>query len=273
MTPETMGGILRRLGAAAVYTPPSGPAVQCHVKRVGGARKLQIGQVSVTVNDLNIHVLRDAVTPVSGGEIAIGDLTWTIGAVEPLENDPLGLLWNCRVTWGVPVKWVHKAGAGPVRQPVTGGPFAASGDIGVALVTIAATGQFPFAAGILSSGDKVTIGGTEYAVTDEVKASANQFTNVPVSPALAATYASEACEISQAGETTVTAAVASYTEAEIMGGVSSGDRRLVIRANEFSGTPAPGDIAELEGDELRVIDARPLYEGATVAAWDVQLRK
>ncbi|WP_193183264.1 hypothetical protein [Nisaea sediminum] len=273
MTPAKMGGILRRLGEAAIYTPPSGPAVACHVKRVGGARSVQIGQVTVTVFDLGIHVLRDALTPVSGGQISIGSQTWTIGAVEPLEKDPLGLLWNCRATWGVPVIWKHKAGAGTTRQPVIGGPFAASGDAGVGLMTVAATGAHPFAAGILSAGAKITVGGTEYTVTGEVKASSNQFTNVPVTPVLAATYASVACEITQAGENSITAAVGHYSETEILGGVASGDRRLVVRASEFATAPEPGDVVEMEGDELLVVDARPIFEGATIAVWDVQLRK
>jgi len=238
-----------------------------------------LGPIRVVVDRVCFHVRRaEIANPVAGGTLAVGAETFTVEGVQPVERDAEGLLWALEVGWGALIAYRSVTGSGATQNPPQGSGFtiAANAAAGANAVSIRAG----FTVGKLVAGDVLTIAGdgTRYVVTADVQASANQFVNVPISPALAQDAAAGAAvTFDFARDYEVRAAVAGYAANEIMGGVQVGDRRLVILqaaldAAGMTDAPKAGDRATFEGRSIPVQTATAIYQGDAPYAWDLQLR-
>jgi hypothetical protein len=207
--------------------------VACWVKRIGGGRVERFGAVSIVVEDLIVHILRETATPAAGDTISIGGQTFTVEAKEPVENDAQGLLWACRVTWGLPVTWSRPGGEGGPVHPIALPEVdytAAAASSGAASITILASA---WPDGWIRAGDLIAIDGETYTATDDVEpgySGGYRFGAVPITPALVGALAGGEVVTIEApsgapGDQIVRAAVADYRAEEIMGGVLTGDRR------------------------------------------------
>ena len=280
MTPD-LKTPFRLLGQAATFTPSVGAAVSCKAMPVGGGETFQVGRVSFTAERPLFHVRRSEVTPAVGGVLTVDGTAHPIQAVEPVEGDPRGLLWQVVPAWGVAITWTVPGGGGGGS---TEGPdpaltyTAAATSAGSGTLTILASG---WTTGKVSAGDTIEVDGGSYTAGADVELSlvgmSYGFADVPIAPTLAGTLAGgEAVMFTAASPSTdlsIRAAVADYTAEEIMGGVLAGDRRIVIRAADFTGTPSTSDTVTWDGETWAVVHVSALYAGADVAAWTVQLRR
>lgn len=261
------------LADTAVLTAAGGGDTSCRAMPQGGGETFTFAKVVVRADRQTFHLLRSVVgTPVDG-TLTVAGTPHTIDAGEPVADDPRSLFWAVHASWGLPVTWKRVTGSGSTLHPPYGGPdWLATGTSGASVVTITDAGEFPFAYGRLIADDFIIIDGIEYTVTAATSAVDNVFTDVPITPALAATFSDEAATIEFVGNGTVRGALADYEASEIMGGVQAGDRRLVVRSSGFSGTPTTSDRVTIGSTEWRVQTVSAVYAGDTVAAWDLQLR-
>lgn len=262
-------------GVSAVYTPPSGAAIACKVMRQGGGQPVRIGPITVTTERVSFHVRRsDVSSPVAGAVVSYRGETFTVDAVQPVESDAEGLLWSLEASWGAEMIYRGVTGSGATQNPPQGSNFvvAANANAGATAVTFKSS----FAVGKLIIGDKLTVGGSTYAVTAEVQAVMNQFAAVPVSPALSAAVAvGDPVTLTFARDIAMRGAVAIYQASEFMGGVLAGDRRVVIMQSAVSHAgviPKAGDRLMFEDRSFNVQSAVAIYQGASPVAWDIQVR-
>lgn len=277
------GTVLRQTGEPAIYTPAVGDAASLYAKRIGGARTERVGEVTFTVDDTTAHVLRaDLPSPAAGDTITIAGETFTIGAVEPLADDPLEARWSLRLTWGVSIT-LRTPGAGgggsdldPVPNTIT--LTARAADAGASAVTLVAS---DWTAGAVRAGDVLTVGGTDYTADADVQLAlvdmAWTFPSVPITPALAASVSVGAAVtvVPPAAATTRTcfAAPAEWTAEEIAGGIATSDMRFVIR-NTGIAAPTTSDLVLIgaETTARAVTSVRTIYSGGAVAAWVVTVQ-
>lgn len=242
--------------------------------RRGGGMPVNIGPVTVTVERLFFQVMRaDIPAPVAGGTILDRGETFTIDAVQPSERDADRLMWRLDVSWGADMVYRPVAGSGSTQSPPLGSGFtiAAAAEAGAGTISVKGLG----AVGKLVAGDRITAGGNVYTVTGSgVLAVAQQFSAVPVTPAVAAPLtAGQAVEISFAADKAVRGAPAAYEAKEFFGGVQVGDRRIVIMQAALGDiTPKSGDRLIFEGKTFMVASAVAVYEAASMVAWDIQAR-
>lgn len=271
-----LSAMFATLGAAAVYTPPSGPAVDCRAIRQGGGQVVKIGPVDVVLDRVRFDVLRSVIAaPVPGATIEVGGTTWTIQGHQPCERDSHGLKWSLDVAWGCPVLWRSVTGQGSTQNPPS-----ITGAVSVAAIAVAGASAVSLKAGYLigklAAGDKLTIGATVHTITGPVQGANNQFANVPITPALVADVAvNQPVTLTFARDTTISAAVSGYQARELTGGVVAGDIRLVALAASAALLPeAPkvGDLVAVGGRNVAVKNVAPLYAGAMLAAYEVQCR-
>lgn len=263
-------------GTPATYAPPSGGAVACRMIRQGGGQPVKIGPITVTIERISFHVRRsDVSSPVAGAIVTHRGETFTVEACQPVERDAEGLLWSLEVSWGASMLYRSVTGSGATQSPPQGSNFvvAANAIEGAAAISIKSS----FAVGKLVAGDKITVGGNTYSVTGSgVQAVMNQFSAVPVTPALAANVApGDAVVLFFARDIQVRGAVAAYAANEFMGGVLAGDRRVVIMQAALAGldtTPKAGDKLIFEDRSFNVQSAVAIYQGASPIAWDIQVR-
>lgn len=261
-------------GAAAIYAPPVGDDVSCRMIRQGGGQPVRVGPVLITVERISFHVLRaDVASPAAGAVVSYRGETFTVDAVQPVEKDAEGLLWSLEASWGADLIFRPVSGAGAVQNPPIGAGYtvSAAGDAGAAFISVKAS----LAVGKLLPGDKITAGGNVHTVTGAgVQAVAQQFAAVPITPALAAPVSvGDPVTLSFAADVALRGAPASYQASEFMGGVQAGDRRVVIlQAALGERQPKAGDRLVFEGRAFNVITAVAIYQGASVAAWDIQAR-
>lgn len=277
---QDIAGIFDALGDAVTYTPSVGPAVECRAIRQGGGTPIRVGPVMVSPQRGCFHVLRaDIASPVSGAALLWNAQTFTVEAVQPVEGDHDELKWALEVEWGAPIVYRSVLGAGAAQSPPQGGSFtvAVAALAGANLVSI----KSAFTVGKLAAGDSFTIAGdaTVYTVTGSgVQATSNQFSNVPITPALAANAGlGAAVTFDFARDYPARAAVAAYAANEFAGGVQAGDRRLVIMQAALDAVgatdqPKAGDFVTLSGVPLRVISAVAIYQADQPFAWDLQTR-
>jgi hypothetical protein len=266
------------LGRPAVYTPPGGDAVALRAVRAGGGQPISYGAVTVVLDRVRFEVLRSAVqTPVAGATLVVDGETFTVDGIQPVQRDAHGLKWSLDVSWGVEIVWRSVTGSGATQNPpsTSGGvTVAANAATGAAVISLRST----YAVGKLLPGDVVTVAGADYAVNAAAQASANVFSAVGITPALAADVVLGApASLGFAHDTAIRAAVSGYQARELQGGVSAGDIRLVLLPAALSALPeAPklGDLAIIPGiGTLRVVNTAPVYSGASVAALEVQARR
>jgi hypothetical protein len=262
-------------GAASVYTPAVGTPISCKAIRQGGGQPVRIGPVLVTTERISFHVRRaDIAAPVAGSVLTYRDETFTVDAVQPVERDAEGLLWSLEASWGADLIYRSVTGSGSMQNPPQGSGFvvSAEGLAGANVISINA----PLAVGKLFAGDKIGVGSHTYTVTGAgVQAVMNQFSAVPISPALAATVSvGDPVTMSFSRDRALRGAVATYAANEFLGGVQAGDRRIVIMQAAMAGLDAPkaGDRIVFEGRSFNVISASAIYQGQNPVAWDIQVR-
>lgn len=274
--------LMRRMGEAATYTPVGGDPLSVFVKRIGGGREVSLGDVRLVVEDLAAHVLRSAVpNPAAGDLLAVGGNTWTVGAVEPLADDPQATRWALRLTWGLPLT-IRTPGSGdaapdPVGDAVTLTARAAAA--GAGMVTLEVSG---WTAGRIRGGDLLTIGGADHTATADVALSLNgqswTFPAVPIAPVLAAPVAGGLPVIvtPPTGGTarTVYGAPAEWTQEEIVGGIATSDQRFVIRATPGAVPPTTSDLVRIgiETRDRQITGVRTITGGAEVVAWAITVQ-
>lgn len=262
-------------GSAATYTPPAGAPVACRMIRQGGGQPVRIGPVLVTTERISFHVRRaEIATPVAAAQIAYRGETFTVDAVQPVENDAEGLLWSLDASWGADLVYRSVTGSGATQSPPQGSGFtvSAEGLAGANVISI----KSPLAVGKLSAGDKIIVAGHTHTVTGTgVQAVMNRFSAVPISPALAAPVSvGEPVSFTFLRDRPLRGAIAAYAASEFLGGVQAGDRRVVIMQAAMAGLDAPkaGDRIVFESRAFNVISAVAIYQGQNPVAWDIQVR-
>lgn len=262
-------------GSAATYTPPGGPPLTCRAIRQGGGQPVRVGPIVLTTQKISFHVRRsDIAAPTIGAQFDYRGETFTVDAWQPIEGDTEGLLWSLEASWGADLIYRSVSGSGATQNPPQGSGFvvAADASAGDSAISIRA----PMAIGRLEAGDKVIIGDVEHVVTGSgVQAVMQQFAAVPILPPLsAAAPAGASVDFRFARDRAIRGAVASYSASEIFGGVKSGDRRIVVMQASLAGIDQPkaGDRIVFEERAFSVINAAAIYAGASVAAWDIQVR-
>lgn len=268
-------------GRDSIYTAPLGEPVSLKAIRQGGGQSISLGPVKITPEKTCFHVRRaDIPEPKAGAVLAWDGETFTIDAVQPVEHDADGLLWDLDASWGLFVTLRNVTGSGANQNPPIGSGFsvAAAASAGAGTVSIKST----FTQGKLLAGDKFIITGdvTEYTITGPgVAASANQFAAVPITPVLAANAAQGAVvTFDFARDFAVRAAVAGYDAKEIGATVQIGDRRLVILQSDLDAagmtdTPSSADVITFENQTFNLISATAIYQAGAAYAWDLQLRR
>lgn len=268
-------------GRPSIYTAPGDDPVNCQAIRQGGGQRVMLGFLKVTPERICFHVRREDVpAPVQGASLDWDGETFTIDAVQPVERDADGLMWELDASWGLDVILRSGTGSGANQSPPVGADFsvAAGASAGDSAVSIKST----FTVGKLLAGDKFTIAGnaTEYTVTGPgVVAAANVFTAVPIAPVLAANAGLGAgVTFEFARDFTVRAAVAAYQAKEIAGTVQIGDRRLIIPQSSLDGAgltdaPKASDRITFENQPYNVISTTAIYQAGEPYAWDLQLRR
>lgn len=263
-------------GARASYAPPGGSSLACLAIRQGGGQPVRIGPVMVTTERICFHVRRcDVPEPVAGATFDYRGETFTIEAFQPVEKDAEGLLWSLEASWGASMIYRSVTGSGATQNPPQGSSFTVSANAlsGATAISIKAS----LAVGKLVAGDKISVGGRTHTVTGAgVQAVMNQFSAVPVSPALAeAVSVGDPVTLSFARDLSLRGAVAGYAASEFMGGVVAGDRRIVIMQGALASLddkPKAGDKIVFEGRAFNVQTAVAIYQGQNPVAWDIQLR-
>jgi hypothetical protein len=268
-------------GRASTYTPPVGAAVPLKAIRQGGGQRIMLGYLKISPERTCFHVQRaDVPAPVAGAVLEWDGEAFTIDAVQPVERDADGLMWEFDASWGLDVVLRSATGSGTSQSPPQGAGFtvAAAALAGAAAVSIKAG----FTTGKLVAGDKFTIAGnaTEYTVTGPgVAAVSNQFSNVPITPVLAADAAQGAAvTFDFALDFIVRAAIANYTQDEYKGTVQMGDRRIVLLQSaldqsDMTEAPKAGDRVAMENQTFSVVSAVATYQAGEPYAWDLQLRR
>ncbi|WP_041795130.1 head-tail joining protein [Pararhodospirillum photometricum] len=276
-SPFPWSTLMRQLGEPATYTPATGAPVTLYAKRIGGGREVAVGSVRLVAEDLTAHVLRaDLPTPAAGDTLALGAGTWTVGAVEPLADDPQATRWALRLTWGLLVTIRAAGGADGAGLDRSLAYTAAPAPAGATSLTIQVGG---WTAGGLQAGDTLAVGGEEYEVTAGTTlvfvGGGYAFEGVAIDPPLSDPLAGgEVVTITPAapdGARQVFAAPAEWTAEEVAGGIATSDQRLVIRAAPGLAAPTTSDEVVLPGETRgrAVTSVRTIHTGADVAAWVV----
>lgn len=270
----------RLLGQAAVYTPSVGAPVACQAMPVGGGETFTVGRVSFNAERPIFHVRRSEVTPAAGGVLTVDGTAHAVQAVEPVEGDPRGLLWQVVAAWGVPLQWTSPgSGGGPQYDPPdpTLTYTARAASAGATVLTIVASG---WTNGYVRDGDGITVAGETYVATSDVPLSLDGqawvFANVPITPGLSDTLSGGETvvfvPIDDSNTRAVRAAIAEYAAEEIMGGILTGDRRLVVRAGDIDPAPTTSDTVTIDGAPWVVMSVEGVYVGADPVAWICQVR-
>jgi hypothetical protein len=268
-------------GRASTYTPPIGAVVALKAIRQGGGQRMMLGYVKISPEKTLFHVLRsDVPTPVAGAVLEWDGEGFTIDAVQPVERDADGLMWELDASWGLDVILRSTIGTGANQAPPQGGSFVIGSPASVGGTALWI--KSGFLVGKLLPGDKIAIAGhpTDYTVTGTgVVAANNQLTGVPITPALAAdAVLGAAVTFDFVRDFIVRAAIANYEAAEYAGTVQMGDRRIVLLQSTLDqvgmvGAPKAGDRVTMENQTFSVVSATGTYQAGEPYAWELQLRK
>lgn len=172
---------------------------------------------------------------------------------------------------------VSTGGANPASNPVTGVITVATGaSVGASTITLNA----PAGNWTLEPGDSLTIAGdaTAYTVTSRVLSASGKFSNVPVSPALAAPAMSGAVvSVTWVNDYPCKAIVGGF-ESRLVDGtaVKVGDTRVMMQTSDSSGRSIPKPTALdkiiMDGVTRSIVTAGVEYAGSDPAVYDVQAR-
>ncbi|MBB4287499.1 head-tail joining protein [Roseospira goensis] len=270
----------RLLGQAATYTPSAGSAVSCKAMPVGGGETFTVGRVTFTADRPLFHVRRSEVTPAVGGVLTVDGTAHPVQAVEAVEGDARGLLWQVVPAWGALYDWTTpgSGGGSPHDPPDPSLTYtAAATSAGSGTLTVLSSG---WTTGWARDGDSLTVDGDTYEITGDVQLSligmSYGFASVPITPALSASLAGgETVTYTPAGASntrSVRAAIADYEASEIMAGIQTGDRRLIVRADDINPAPSTSDLVEIDGSDWSVVSVETIHQGADVVAWVCQVR-
>jgi hypothetical protein len=268
------------LGREATYAEPSGVPVHCRVMPRQGtveAATLKFGQdIEIWRESLVFEVRAAEVsTPVAGGVLTVDGVAYTITG-QPVRKDARRLVWTVDANFGVPVVYRSVTGTGAAQNPPQGSSFvvAAPALAGATSIIIKSV----YAVGKLLPGDRVSVGGHDHVVTAPAQAVSNQIT-ISISPALPA-------DVGQGGPVVLSfkadyalrAAVSGYRAEEIIGGVQSGDLRVVVLRSLLTGAgllddPAPTGVLIAMGKTWAIKNVDPTYNGADVLAYEIQARR
>lgn len=253
----------RKAGLPALYTPPAGPAVNCHVMRA--VRPLRFGHLDLPVDGACFDLLRSQVTPEPGGVLAIDGVEHTVDMPPiafPSDSDPEGLRWRLLCGWGAVVTYRAATGNQGTMNPPSGSDWTAVAPAGAGDAVISIKGVL--AAGRLLPGDTVTVGGMAHTVTVPVQAVASTFAAIPVSPPLAAPVPAGAPVVLVfACDRPLRALVQVSTAEQPVSGVAVGAQRLLIPqvALDAAGITAPDTASTI------VLAGRPWRIRSAVAEW------
>lgn len=279
MTPD-LKTPFRLLGQPATYTPSAGSAVSCKAMPVGGGQVFNVGKVTFTADRPLFHVRRSEVTPAVGGVLTVDGTAHPIQAVEAVEGDARGLLWQVVPAWGALYDWTTpgSGGGSPYDPPDPTLTYtAAATSAGSGTLTILSSG---WTTGWARDGDAITVDGSDYEITGDVQLSligmSYGFASVPITPALTgALSGGEAVTFTAVGLSntrSVRAAIADYAAEEVRGGVLASDRRLVVRADDITPEPTTSDTVSIDGADWSVVSVEAIHVGADPVAYVVQVR-
>lgn len=279
-----MATLFRAIGAAAIYTPPSGPSVSLYAMRA--TLPLAFGSIEVPVEGTCFDLLRADCTPEVGGALTVGGVTHAID-IPPLPfprygvktADPEGLKWRLLCGWGSSATIRSAIGSGATQSPPQGGPWAVTANTaaGASAIGIRST----YTVGRVLAGDRFTIAGdaTVYTVTGSgAQASANAFAAVPFTPALAAPVAAGAAvTFSFSRDYAVKGALAGYAAEQMLGGLQVGDRRLIVphamlAAAGMTDEPKAGDPAIIGGKARNIQVATAAHQAGAPVVWELVIR-
>jgi len=280
MTPD-LKTPFRLLGQAATFTPTVGSAVSCKAMPVGGGETFQVGKVAFTVARPLFHVRRSEVTPAVGGVLTVDGTAHAIQAVEAVEGDARGLLWQVMPAWGALFdSTTPGSGGGSEYDPPdpTMTYTAAATSAGSGTLTVLSSG---WTTGRARNGDSLTVDGSDYEITGDVQLSligmSYGFADIPLDTGLVgALDGDEAVTFTAAGTSntrSVRAAIADYAAEEVRGGVLASDRRLVVRVGDITPAPTTSDLVSIDGTDWSVVSVETIHVGADVVAWVCQLRR
>jgi hypothetical protein len=275
-----MKAVFRALGQSATFTPSEGDAVACRAMPVGGGATFTVGRVTFNAERPIFHVRRSEVTPAVGGVLTVDGTAHAIQAVEAVEGDPRGLLWQVVPAWGALFDWTTPGSGGgseydPPPDTVTYTARAASA--GATTLSVVAS---EWVDGRVRDGDTITVAGSDYEATADTVLSLDSmqwvFLNVPLDTGLSgALSGGETVTFTPAGASntrSVRAALADYDATEVLGGVLAGDRRLVVRADDITPAPTTSDTVGIDGTDWSVVSVETIHVGADVVAYVVQIR-
>jgi len=278
-----MARLFHLRGRASSYLAPGIGArpVEFQAIRQGGGQRIMLGPIKVSPEKTLFHVLRSELAePEPGAALEWDGECFTIDAVQPVERDADGLMWELDCSWGLDIVLRSAIGSGTNQSPPQGSGFT------IAAAALGGSGSVAIKAGFtvgkLVAGDKFTIAGdaTAYTVTGPgVAAASNQFGAVPITPALAVNAAlGAAVTFDFARDYVLRAAIANYTQDEYAGTVQMGDRRIVALQSALdqagmTDAPKAGDRVTLENQTFSTVSAMATYQAGEPYAWELQLRR
>lgn len=139
-------------------------------------------------------------------------------------------------------RMVSTGGANPATNPVTGTiTVSANASAGASTITLTA----PVGNWFIDVGDVLSIGGTSYTVTARTTAASSKFTNVPISPVLAANVlAGAAVTVTWTNDYPCRAMVDDYSAYMIDGTtITARDLRVKVPTNDAAGRTIPEPTA------------------------------
>jgi len=174
-------------------------------------------------------------------------------------------------------RMVVTGGANPSSNPVTGAiTVQTSATAGASTITLTS----PTGAWFIEAGDTFTIAGnaTVYTVGARVVSASGKFTNVAISPVLAANAtAGAAVTVTWVNDYPAKAIVSGYDYKLIDGTtITVKDLRVLMQptdtASRTISTPTPLDRIIIDGSSRAVGMSSPQYAGSVISLWDVQAK-
>jgi len=273
-----INGSFRAFGVQAGYQPPAGDAVDCRVilHQGGPLDEATFGSVKLAKESSLIEVRASEVAaPLAGGTFTIveNDNVFEVDA-DPVRLDPDRSFWTCSVDSFATVLYRISTGSGTTINPPAGSPFKIGADAAVGATALTITGTIP--QGRLLPGDTITVGGRTYTVTTATAAASSKFTNVPITPALAASVVTgDVVAPAFACDKPMKALVGGYTTVELAAGANIADRRVVVMHGAFAAAtglsePSTSHGILMGGKTLFIKAASASYKGGTPWAWELR---
>lgn len=172
---------------------------------------------------------------------------------------------------------VTTGGANPASNPVSGAITVNANTLaGASAITLNA----PAGNWTMEAGDKFTIAGdaTVYSMGSRVVSASGKFTNVAISPVLAANAtAGAAVSVTWANDYPTVAIISSYGAGLADGTtITIKDLKVTMQVASSDGrtipTPTPLDRIIIDGSSRAIGMVNPKYVGPTVSLWEIQAK-